>query len=280
MQVRTYLEKLKPVLYGMSLDYSVVHKCGLEVQINTQASAEHNVGKDVSASAQMSVAQGVIRTECNDGKDAKGLNVQFGKTTLATTAQGNAGKDAELDNITLDIIPRCLSVEKSFGHETYDTFTSFFAETQAEAKTRQSVEVQGNAQSEFTQTITPSAKEVKDATAEATSQFVFGIALTVLEEKLKEVQGFAVDIEHVFGIVPEVPILKKPILEQTIDNLLSVTAQRVNGKRATPHIVQNVETNIIIQRFRHATLNDLKGSGIKAFFGGKTVNRACIIPAQ
>lgn len=280
MQVRTYLEKLKPVLYGMSLDYSVVPKCGLETQIYTQANAESNIGKDADANAQIDVIQNIARTEHNGGKDAKGLNVQLSETTLATTAQGNVGKDAEIGDVELDIITRCLSAEKVFGHEINDILASFFAEPQVTTVTRQGVETQGNARVEFAPNATPTVSAAKDATAEVSAQFVFAIALNVLEEKLKEIQGIETAIEYALDIVAEVPILKELILEQTIESELSAIFQRVNGKRATPHITQSVETNITIQRYRHATMNDLKGVGIKTFFGEKTVNRACIIPAQ
>lgn len=230
--VRTYLEKLKPILYAMSLDYNVVPKCGVEVKTSVASTAENNVGKDASCGAVINATAAITKTECNDGKEAKGISVSTEINSLSISTEGNGCKDVnEVDFGKIETFIQNLIAERGAGAFLGDILVELGAEIVTQPSIRTSKETAADAQADITPVTTPSAKTAKDVFSEQTSGFELGIAVTVFKLTLKEVLDAYVEMSIESTIEPVVPTLKKPQIEQGTDFEIQSMPQKVNTKR-------------------------------------------------
>ena len=280
--VRTYLEKLKPILYAMSLDYNVVPKCGVEVKTSVVSSAENNVGKDALGGAEFNSTAAITKTECNDGKEAKGISVSTGINSLSLNTEGNGGKDVnEVDFGEVETFIQNLIAERGAGAFLGDILVELGAEITTQPSIRKGKETTADAQTSITPATTPSAKAAKDVFAEQTSEFELGIAVKVFKLTLKEVLNAYVEMSIEPTIEPVVPTLKKPQIEQEISFDIQSTAQKVNTKRIVSEVTSELSMEIAIIRYRHAIMADLKRKTMAEFFkAGQTLEQVCLIRVQ
>lgn len=280
--VRTYLEKLKPILYAMSLDYNVVPKCGFEVKTSVASSAESNVGKDASCGAEINAAAVITKTECNDGKEAKGISVSTEINSLSINAEGNGGKDVnEVVFGEVETFIQNLIAERGAGAFLGDILVELGAEIVTQPSIRTGKETTADAQTSIAPAATPSAKTIEDVFAEQTSEFELGIAVTVFKLTLKEVLDAYVEMSIEPTIEPVVPTLKKPQIEQETGFAIQSTPQKVNAKRIVSEVANDLSMDIAIIRYRHAIMADLIGKTMSEFFkAGQTLERVCLIRVQ
>lgn len=280
--VRTYLEKLKPILYAMSLDYNVVPKCGVEVKTSVASSAESNVGKDAPCGAELNAAAVITKTECNEGKEAKGISVSTGINSLSINAEGNGGKDVnEVVFGEVETFIQNLVAERGAGAFLGDILVELGAEIVTQPSIRTGKETTADAQTSITPAATPSAKTIEDVFAEQTSEFELGIAVTVFKLTLKEVLDVYVEMSIEPTIIPVVPTLKKPQIEQETDFEIQSIPQKVNTKRIVSEVASDLSMDIAIIRYRHAIMADLIGKTMSEFFkAGQTLEQVCLIRVQ
>lgn len=280
--VRTYLEKLKPILYAMSLDYNVVPKCGVEIKTSIASSAENNVGKDASCGAEINATAAITKTECNDGKEAKGISVSTEINSLSIKAEGNGGKDVnEADLGEIETFIQNLIAERGAGAFLDDILVELGAEIVTQPTIRTGKETTADTQADITPSATPSAKAAKDVFAEQTSELELGIAATVFKLTLKEVLDAYVEMSIEPTVEPVVPTLKKPQIEQEIGFDIQSTVQKVNTKRVVSEVTSELSMEIAIIRYRHAIMADLKGKTMAEFFkAGQTLEQVCLIRVQ
>lgn len=282
MDVRTYLEKLKPILYAMSLDYSIVPKCEIEMLIkDIIANAEGHAGRGISGAIEALISQGINNAECNDGKDAKGLNVEFGTTTPTIASQHNVGKDADVNFGEIDISPIINEIIHTLGRELSKLDNAIDKlDAMCEAVERQSKDACGASEMTATLGITPLALDVKDAVSEQTSQFNLNAVVTILKLTLKEITEAFLSIGSEMDITLTARTLKTFDVAQETTHELKVISEKVNGKRAIPNIEQAVEPNVSAQKYKWAKMGDLKNKLLDEFFNRKAIERACMIIAQ
>lgn len=280
--VRTYLEKLKPILYAMSLDYNVVPKCGVEVKTSVASTAENNVGKDASCGAVINATAAITKTECNDGKEAKGISVSTEINSLSINTEGNGGKDVnEVDFGKIETFIQNLIAERGAGAFLGDILVELGAEIVTQPVIRTGKETTAYAQADITPVTTPSAKAVKDVFAEQTSEFELGIAATVFKLTLKEVLDVYVEMRIEPIIEPVVPTLKKPQIDQETGFEIQSMPQKVNTKRIVSEVESALSMEIAIIRYRRAIMADLKGKTMSEFFkAGQTLEQVCLIRVQ
>lgn len=280
--VRTYLEKLKPILYAMSLDYNVVPKCGVEAKTSVASTAENNVGKDASCGAVINATAAITKTECNDGKEAKGISVSTEINSLSISTEGNGCKDVnEVDFGKIETFIQNLIAERGAGAFLGDILVELGAEIVTQPSIRTSKETAADAQADITPVTTPSAKAVKDVFAEQTSEFELGIAATVFKLTLKEVLDVYVEMRIEPIIEPVVPTLKKPQIDQETGFEIQSMPQKVNTKRIVSEVESALSMEIAIIRYRRAIMADLKGKTMSEFFkAGQTLEQVCLIRVQ
>lgn len=276
---RTYLEKLKPMLYAMSLDYSVVPTLLLEIEQFIQAHAEDNIGRDTGGSVEITPGAPISKAEANDGKDATS-KISFGINDIYVSGEGNLGIDASellLEDVELTV--QELTIESGVGaFATSFMLDAIESSTEANfdkhvARDANSIcDIHCNPISDFDSVL---AKE-----AIATSEAEASMSATASTDgiKLAEIYDGISEAEILLEADPCSMATKQPNSSQEIEYTLEASIQRTNGKRFVGSSETECTISLLVGKKKHATINDVANKTLASFFND-SIMRSTIIPA-
>lgn len=276
MKGTTFLQRLKPYLLAMSLDYSVVPYCDIIIVTSMLADGEHNRGRDAQGSIEMALTNALANAEHNPAEDVA-IDLEFGGMTLNGSAEGNVGHDVTALAWLLGV-----SLEGSAGVSQgrfADDVTAFMDTTVGatglptngreceEADASVNADVDANAHSSL----------ARQMTLTQDTQFTLNMVAKALEIAVKKVQDALSEVETT--PLMEVEATPTESVEMMQESLVEFIAnlRRRNGRRAV--VTKEITTQLImaVEKFRRAILNDTAGKSITAFFGNKTIDRAMLI---
>ncbi len=276
---RTYLEKLKPILYAMSLDYSVVPTLLLEIEQFVQAHAEDNIGHDACGSVEITLSTPSAKAEANDGKDATS-KISFGINDVYISGESNFGEDVSavlLDNIETTV--QELSLEPSMG-----TFAKGLAADDIETSTEaffgscEAKSVNLNFDIRFSYISNFDSVSTKEAIATVEVETSISATASTDGIKLAEIYNGISEAEITIDAEPSSTLTKQPNVSQEIESLLEATVQRTNGKRFVGTSETEYAIDISISKKKHAIINDVVNKTLASFFND-SIMRSTIIPA-
>lgn len=277
MRRLTFLERLKPYLLAMSLDYSVVPKCDIDIMISLFAVAGGHPARDASGHIDVSITNALNKAEGNVGHDAVLGGIQIAPITINGSAEGNVGHDATGLDVDTSLT-NSIYFHEAYGRqiEPLEAMFGTFLEALATTTTGHELElVEAFAETENHVTAqTPFSKEI---TAEHSTTLDLTAVAQVFKEAIKEIQNAT----SIWDVQPSVEIVATPtaqvLIEQHTPFEVYGSMQRTNGKRAILTKEQNIEMTIAIQRLRKSMLTEMAGHSIKSIFENKTIERALLI---
>lgn len=276
MKGTTFLQRLKPYLLAMSLDYSVVPACTIQLITELFATGEHNVGKDASGSIAMTMTNALADVEDNVGRDNT-IDLEFGAFTLDGSAENNAGHDVGAFEWLLGISMEG-SAEEVAGRfaKGFRAFTEYGLQASGlNAVPHPSGEAESEA--EFLPSATPMGATTHQMQVGNTTQFDFVVALQVFEEAIKKVQDATSEMVSTAEIVMEALETQQPTIDNDVVIDFESTLNRTYGRRAVMSKEIAMALAVIIEKFKWAIINDMENTSINAFFENKTMERAMLI---
>ncbi len=277
MKHKTYLEKIKPMLYAMTLDYSIVPKCVLEVLFSGGVFADNLRGKFFSGEIDTQITLETASAENNAGVETSGA-VQCEIDTETITTEPHPAKDVEgIDAVVIDELIECATVERGWCN----ALKNALAQCVQTNEVAPSVHVGKNPtafleeDTEFSVGINTNKEHAIDIVQ--SNEFDFNVNLNVLRLALKEVMNAYAELVDEFAVCIEHPEAKSAVAEYDFVSDVIITANKHGAKRTAPNIAINIQPDVIVQRMRWARLEDYRGKTLKEVFENKTLKQACLV---
>lgn len=276
MKGTTFLQRLKPYLLAMSLDYSVVPYCDINIVTSLLADGEHNRGRDAQGRIEMALTNALAKAEHNPAEDVA-IDLEFGGMTLNGSAEGNVGHDvtalAWLLGVSLEgnagVSQGRFAKDFTAFMDTYVGATGLRANRrdceEADASVNADVDAEAHSSLARQMTLTQDTQFTLNMVAQA-----FEIAIKKVQDALSEVE--TTPLMEVEATPTESVEMMQESLVEFIANL-----RRTNGRRAVVTKDITTQLTMVVEKFRRAILNDTAGKSITAFFGNKTIDRATLI---
>lgn len=266
-----YLEKLKPFMLAMTLDYSVIPEINMEMAFALiQAEVENNSGRDGSGSLVTAFDTIQAIAEANQGQDVSSISNSLTLGNLDVSVEGNGAKEVSLEQELG--LSQGISVEQHSTEEiSLDGENGFVVEIGTEHQKPTEITstisvgetigigAEGNATQELT------LAETMTFTANATAQ---AYAQVIKSATAEHESGFTI------SATPEADVGHDMTPEFEIASDINIVVERPISFNLKLNKDMVVEAMVTALKMKYGVISDYNGQTITEVCGNKTIDQA------
>ncbi len=272
-----FLEKIKPYLFAMTRDYSVIPEVSLELFFTEiKATAEHGVGHYAGGSIEMAFETALTATEHNPGHDTQNLAVGLTLGNIAASAESNSGHDVGFD---IEVQSEAnISAESHEKKEVIISEETCFAIGIGTEKSEPK-EISAGSVVQTEHGIGGEAHGTKEVAVDETLLFSLDATATAMAQEIKNVEDANLEIGFENAITAESNESKEIATNQETEIDISFVAEKALAYSiaATQNSLFTLSVNAL--RMKYGVVSDFGELTISEFANNKTVDSACLITA-
>lgn len=272
-----FLEKIKPYLFAMTRDYSVIPEVSLELFFTEiKATAEHGIGHDAGGSIEMTFETALTATEHNPGHDTQNLAVGLTFGNIAASAESNSGH-----GVGFDIEVQSEANIFAESHETKEADareeSCFGLDVGIEKSEPNEISAGSEMQTEYD--TGGEAHGAREVSVDNLLSFSLDATATAMAQEIKNVEGANLEIGFENAITAESNESKEIAANQETEIDISFVAEKALAYSivATQNSLFTLSVNAL--RMKYGVVSDFGELTISEFANNKTVDSACLITA-